>query len=109
MGAEFEAGALFTNATTTFELSTGYSFSSGYEKSKGIDVTESFSVETVASPGTKMITQFYKSEAPVEVKWRVNNFASSYVLRDDEILSDCSLTMRENFWHLGQLIMDKER
>ena len=83
VGAEFEAGALFAKATTTFELSTGYSFSSGYEKSKGIDVTESFSVETVASPGTKVITQFYKSEAPVEVKWRANIFASGYVLIDD--------------------------
>ena len=83
VGAEFEAGALFAKATTTFELSTGYSFSSGYEKSKGIDVTESFSVETVASPGTKVITQFYKSEAPVEVKWRANIFASGYVLIED--------------------------
>ena len=83
VGAEFEAGALFTKATTTFELSTGYSFSSGYEKSKGIDVTESFSVETVASPGTKVVTRFFKSEAPVEVKWRANIFASGYVLIDD--------------------------
>ena len=83
VGAEFEAGALFAKATTTFELSTGYSFSSGYEKSKGIDVTESFSVETVASPGTKVVTRFFKSEAPVEVKWRANIFASGYVLVED--------------------------
>ena len=63
VGVEFEAGVLFAKATTTFELSTGYSFSSGYEKSKGIDVTESFLVETVASPGTKVVTRFFKSEA----------------------------------------------
>ena len=83
VGAEFEAGALFAKATTTFELSTGYSFSSGYEKSKGRDVTESFSVETVASPGTKVVTRFFKSEAPVEVKWRANIFTSGYVLIED--------------------------
>ena len=83
VGAEFQAGALFAKATTTFELSTGYSFSSGYEKSKSTDVTESFSVETVASPGTKVVTRFFKSEAPVEVKWRANIFASGYVLIDD--------------------------
>ena len=83
VGTEFEAGALFTKAKTTFELSTGYSFSSGYEKSKGIDVTESFSVETVAAGGTKVVTRFFKSEAPVEVKWRADIFASGYILVED--------------------------
>ena len=79
VGAEFETDAILAKATTTFEASAGYSFTSGYEKSKGIDVTESFSVETEASPGTKVTTRFFKSVVPVEVKWRANIFAYGYV------------------------------
>jgi hypothetical protein len=79
IGAEFEAGALFAKATTSFELSIGYSFASGYEKSTGESVTETFSVETTAAPGTTVETRFYKSYMPVEVKWRADIFAHGLV------------------------------
>ena len=79
IGAEFEAGALFAKAKTTFELSIGYSFASGYEKSTGESVTETFSVETTAAPGTTVETRFYKSYMPVEVKWRADIFAHGVV------------------------------
>ena len=87
VGAEFEAGTLFAKAKTTFELSVGYSFSSGYEKSKGQDVTESFSVKTVAAPGTKVETRFFKSQMPVQVKWRANIFANGYVHSREYVLT----------------------
>ena len=79
IGAEFEAGALFAKATISFELSIGYSFASGYEKSTGESVTETFSVETTAAPGTTVETRFYKSYMPVEVKWRADIFAHGLV------------------------------
>ena len=79
VGAEFAAGTLFTNAKTSFSLTVGYSFSAGYEKSTGQDVTESFSVHTVAAPGTKVETRFFQSQMPVQVKWRANIFANGYI------------------------------
>ena len=79
IGAEFEAGALFTRAKTTFELSVGFSFSFGWSKTTASAVTETFSVRTVAEPGTKVETRFFKSQYPVQVNWRANIFASGYV------------------------------
>ena len=79
IGAEFEVGAIFSKATTSFELSIGYSFTSGYEKSVGESVTETFSVSTTAAPGTTVETRFYKSYMPVEVKWRADIFAHGVV------------------------------
>ena len=79
IGAEFEAGALFTRAKSTFELSVGFSFSFGWSKTAASAVTETFSVRTVAEPGTKVETRFFKSQYPVQVNWRANIFASGYV------------------------------
>ena len=83
VGAEFEAGALFTRAKTTFELSVGISFSFGWSKTTASAVTETFSVRTVAEPGTKVETRFFKSQYPVQVNWRANIFASGYVHAKD--------------------------
>ena len=107
VGAEFETDAILAKATTTFEASAGYSFSSGYEKSKGTDVTESFSVETVASPGTKVTTQFYKSQVPVEIKWRAKIFASGYVLIEDKRDSDNIKVSEPNI--VGLLTYDERK
>ena len=79
IGAEFEAGALFAKATTSFELAVGYSFSSGYEKSISKEVTEAFEVEGTAEPGTKLEVRLFKSQMPVEVKWRAELFALGHV------------------------------
>ena len=79
IGAEFEAGTLFTRAKSTFELSVGFSFSFGWSKTAANSVTETFSVRTVAEPGTKVETRFFKSQYPVQVNWRANIFASGYV------------------------------
>ena len=83
VGAEFSAGALFTRAKTTFELSVGISFSFGWSKTTGRAVTETFSVRTVAEPGTKVETRFFKSQYPVQVNWRANIFASGYIHAKD--------------------------
>ena len=86
MGAEFKAGALFASATTTFSLSLGMSFSTGYTKTKGWDVTETFAVRSIAKPGTKVETRFFKSGAPVQVKWRAEIFADGYIHIVDTVL-----------------------
>ena len=83
MAAEFKAGTLFASATTTFSLEMGISYSSGYTKTKGKDVTETFAVRSIAKPGTKVETRFFKSEAPVQVKWRAEIFADGYIHIED--------------------------
>ena len=83
IGVGFEAGALFAKASTSLEISVGYSFTSGYTKSQGKEVTESFSVESVAKPGTKEETRFFKTQMPVQVKWRASIFVNGYVHIED--------------------------
>ena len=83
IGVGFEAGALFAKASTSLEISVGYSFTSGYTKSQGKDVTESFSVVSVAKPGTKEETRFFKTQMPVQVKWRASIFVNGYVHIED--------------------------
>ena len=79
LGVETEVGTIFAKAKTKFELTTGYSFTSTYSKTAGTAISETFSVQTVAAPGTKVITQFFKSQAPVQVNWRADILANGYV------------------------------
>ena len=79
IGVETEVGAIFAKAKNKFELTTGYSFTSTYSKTDGTAISETFSVQTVAAPGTKVITRFFKSQAPVQVNWRADILANGYV------------------------------
>ena len=83
LGVETEVGVVFAKAKTKFELTLGYSFSSTYSKSEGTAVSETFSVTTVAAPGRKVITRFFKSQAPVQVNWRADIIANGYVYVQD--------------------------
>ena len=79
IGVETEVGTIFAKAKNKFELTTGYSFTSTYSKTEGTAISEKFSVKTVAAPGTKVITRFFKSQAPVQVNWRADILANGYV------------------------------
>ena len=83
LGVETEVGVVFAKAINKFELTTGYSFSSTYSKSEGTAVSETFSVTTVAAPGRKVITRFFKSQAPVQVNWRADIIANGHVYVQD--------------------------
>ena len=83
LGVETEVGVVFAKAKNKFELTTGYSFSSTYSKSEGTAVSETFSVTSVAAPGTKVITRFFKSQAPVQVNWRADIIANGHVYVQD--------------------------
>ena len=74
---------MFAKAKNTFELSTGFSFSAGFEQTKGESVSETFDVKTVAAPGTKVETRFFKSEMPVKINWRANILVNGYVHIED--------------------------
>ena len=80
IGAEFQVGAIFAKATTTFELTVGFSFSFGWSKTTTMSRTEGFSYSVTADPGTKVEVRFFKSDIPVQVKWRATMFADGYVL-----------------------------
>ena len=79
LGVETEVGAVFAKAKNTFQLSTGFSFSAGFKQTKGQDVSETFDVKTVAAPGTKVETRFFKSEMPVKINWRANILVNGYM------------------------------
>ena len=109
VGAEFEAGGLFAKAKTTFELSQGYSFTSGYSKSQSYERSETFPIKTDVPPGHKTEVRFFKSEIPVQIKWRATIFAAGYVLID--ILDEAgeSLLSEPAKLHLTQILSASER
>ena len=109
VGAEFEAGGLFAKASTTFELSTGYSFASGYSKSKSYERSEAFPVNTDVPPGHKTEVRFYKSQIPVQIKWRATIFASGYVLIDVLDEAGESLLSEPVKLHITQMLSASER
>ena len=82
IGVQFEAGGLFASASTSFELSLGYSFTSGYSRTQTYERAELFNTEAVVPAGYKTEVRFFKSEIPVQIKWRATIFASGYVLVD---------------------------
>ena len=82
IGVQFEAGGLFASASTSFELSLGYSFTSGYSRTQTYERAETFNTETIVPAGYKTEVRFFKSEIPVQIKWRTTIFTSGYVLVD---------------------------
>ena len=85
LGVETEVDVIFARAKNKFELTTGYSFTSTYSRTDSTAISETFSVKTVAAPGTKVITRFFKSQAPVHVTWRANIFANGYAYVQDSV------------------------
>ena len=106
LGVETEVGAVFAKAKNTFQLSTGFSFSAGFKQTKGQDVSETFDVKTVAAPGTKVETRFFKSEMPVKINWRANILVNGYVHIEDHAERN---VVKKSDPELGQVLTYDER
>ena len=78
LGVETEVDVIFAKAKNKFELTTGYSFTSTYSKTDSTAISETFSVKTVAAPGTKVVTHFLKSSAPMALTWRADIMTNGY-------------------------------
>ena len=110
MAAEFQTGVFFAKATTKFEVTAGYSFSKAYTNTKSKQYSSTFGIEGKVPKGAKMEVRFFKSDTPVQVKWRASIFADGYVLvKLHHPVTGASVIEKPTKLHLSEILSHSER
>ena len=110
VAAEFQTGVFFAKATTKFEVTAGYSFSKAYTNTKSKQYSSTFGIEGKVPKGAKMEVRFFKSDTPVQVKWRASIFADGYVLvKLHHPVTGASVIEKPTKLHLSEILSHSER
>lgn len=110
VGTSFKANVLFAEVTSSLQISFGLSFTNSFTKSKTQTRAESFTAGGRPPAGTKLEIRFFKSEIPVQVKWRATLFADGYVLVNlVDPITRYPLLEEPKLLHLAQLLSYDER